>query len=448
MKITALIAAFGLLICLPFDTHGQQFATDNIFIITSDGLRWHEVFMGAEQAIIQDHVENAKELKELFWREELKVRREALMPFFWSTIAEQGQLYGNRNLGSKMNVTNSSRASYPGYNEILTGFYDDDRVITNYPIFNPNWSILDFFNEQEDLNGSVGVVASWWSFPEIINAPRSKVNVIAGPQGSQPSIMPQPDTLTHENVMKYIRESTPRVAMLVYDDTDNRAHEGGYEGYLKAANKFDAYVQELWEFVQSHPQYKNRTTFLITTDHGRGIGDQWSNHGSGAAHSNEVWMAVLGPDTPARGEDTPGQYNLNQVAASAAAFLGLEYVNERKVGKAVDGMFKFAPAVKPAVREPSTISAELTEEQLYDIARTYTEIVDRQRKQQRATPWIPTQEKADAANKKLQEDVVKIIQDQGFTLDFYEEIVQSLRSDPDLQEIFFKNVQEIRVTME
>ena len=40
---------------------------------------------------------------------------------------------------------------------------------------------------------------------------------------------------------------------------------------LDAAHKVDSYIQRLWEMVQTMPAYRNKTTFIIATDHGRGL---------------------------------------------------------------------------------------------------------------------------------------------------------------------------------
>jgi hypothetical protein len=39
---------------------------------------------------------------------------------------------------------------------------------------------------------------------------------------------------------------------------------------LDAGHQVDAWIKQLWNFVQTDPQYKNKTAILITTDHGRG----------------------------------------------------------------------------------------------------------------------------------------------------------------------------------
>ena len=54
--------------------------------------------------------------------------------------------------------------------------------------------------------------------------------------------------------------------------------------------------------MQAMPEYHDNTTFIITCDHGRGSGpEQWKEHGVEEPGSENVWIAVMGPDTPAAG---------------------------------------------------------------------------------------------------------------------------------------------------
>lgn len=130
----------------------QKLKTQNIILVTLDGFRWQEVFNGADSAFMkqQETLKDPK-VKEKYWRDALTERRKVLLPFFWNTIATQGQLYGNRNLGSKVNVTNNQLFSYPGYNEILTGSADNERIISNDKIYNPNVNVLEFINRHRPL---------------------------------------------------------------------------------------------------------------------------------------------------------------------------------------------------------------------------------------------------------------------------------------------------------
>ena len=94
--------------------------TRHVLLVMADGLRWQEVFTGAEEQLIsKEHggVTKTNELRKEFWRATPEARREALMPFFWSTLVKEGQLYGNQQKGSIAHVTNGKNVSYPGYSE-------------------------------------------------------------------------------------------------------------------------------------------------------------------------------------------------------------------------------------------------------------------------------------------------------------------------------------------
>ena len=89
----------------------------------SDGLRWQEIFTGADPSLMDSEHggiwANPKDLKQKFWRDDVSQRRKALFPFLWTTIAHQGQIFGNQTKGSVARVTNGMAFSYPGYNEKL-----------------------------------------------------------------------------------------------------------------------------------------------------------------------------------------------------------------------------------------------------------------------------------------------------------------------------------------
>ncbi len=338
---------------------GQQRKTENVFLITLDGLRWQELFSGADSSLNsdEDYVENTNELKELFWADDAEERRRKLMPFFWSKIATEGQLYGNRWNNSKVNCTNNMWFSYPGYNEILTGFSDDVRITSNDKIPNPNQTILEFVNGHEEFRGKVAAFGSWDVFPFIINEERSKVPVNAGFEKSTDNLLtekeiflnrlqddvPSPwgsvrlDAFTHHYANEYLRKNNPKLLYIAYGETDDFAHDGAYDHYLKSARRTDEFIKELWQYVQSTPQYKDKTTFIITTDHGRGTEpkEAWKHHGNKIHNAGEVWIAVLGPDSSPKGENLPGQYYQNQVAKTVAWLLNLDY-DVDKAGKVLE----------------------------------------------------------------------------------------------------------------
>lgn len=338
------------------EARAQQ--TENLFLITLDGLRWQELFSGADSALLREerYVDRPDELAARFWADDPLDRRALLMPFFWNVIAEEGQLYGNRELGSSVDVTNGMVFSYPGYNEILVGYPDDEHIRSNAKQPNRNETVLEFINQQDGFRGRVAAFGSWDVFPFIINEQRSGIPVNAGFEPAEGSSLserevflnelqrqiPSPwgsvrlDAFTHHYAREYLEKERPRVVYIAYGETDDFAHDGEYDSYLEAAHRTDAFIGDLWEWAQSTDGYRGTTTLLITTDHGRGLGSQWTSHGSDVDRAREIWLAAMGPDSPARGEVArSADYYQNQVAGTAAALLGLEYAREREVGDVI-----------------------------------------------------------------------------------------------------------------
>jgi DNA mismatch repair protein MutH len=79
--------------------------------------------------------------------------------------------------------------------------------------------------------------------------------------------------------------------------------------------------------MQAMPQYHGTTTFLITADHGRGSGlVEWKEHGVEEKGSENIWLAVIGPDTAPLGERRQvAPVAQAQIAATLAAFVGRDY---------------------------------------------------------------------------------------------------------------------------
>lgn len=330
---------------------------DNLIIITLDGLRWEEMFTGADSLLVQNskYVDDTAGLFNRFWDEEPEIRRKELLPFFWETIAQEGIILGNRELGNKVNTTNKMLFSYPGYNEILTGFADDERIDSNAKNPNPNMTVLEFINQQKEFNGKVAAFGSWDVFPYIINEERSGIPVNAGFEKAKGELsdrekflnelqsqIPSPwgtvrlDAFTHHFAKEYTLRNQPRVVYIAYGETDDFAHDGEYDSYLESAYRTDQMIKDLWSFLQAQDTYKNKTTMIITTDHGRGHDplDSWKGHGADVAGAENIWIAAMGPGIDDIGE-MPGenQFYQNQVAKTAAYLLGLTYSNEREVGE-------------------------------------------------------------------------------------------------------------------
>lgn len=370
VRLSAVIS----LVIMSFSTFAQELKTENIIIVALDGYRWQEVFEGADQRII----ENPKFTKNLsgvdrFTHGSTTENRKALMPFLWGEVAVHGQLYGNRRFGNKVNCSNLQLLSYPGYSEMLVGFADL-RIRSNEKKINPNATVLEFLNRQKDFQNKVAAFSTWDAFPYILSEERSGIHVNAGTELADGEISRQErwlndnpdkvvnpsngaryDEYTYLYAKEFVKRKKPKVLFLSFNETDEHGHAGRYDEYLKAANKADRLLADLWNYIQSSPDYKNKTTLIITTDHGRGSGkNNWTKHRLFARGSGQIWFAVIGPDTPATGEvKTRNKYYQKQLARTISAFAGQQYHAPRPTGEVMHTMIRReeTPAIVSAKNE-------------------------------------------------------------------------------------------------
>ncbi len=330
----------------------------NIFIITLDGFRWQEVFTGADPDLInhERYTPDTATMKMLYWAPDAEGRRKKLLPFFWNVIGSKGQLYGNRLYDNKVNSSNLYSISYPGYNEIFTG-NADITISSNSRLMNPHINILEYLNTIESFKGKVAAFTSWDVFPYILNEQRSNIVLNSGYEnmndaktGSPGQLINQVqdeavhnktdtrhDQLTFLTAREYIREHKPKVIYLGLGETDEAAHNGRYDLYLEKAAESDRMIAGLWHWVQTTPGYKDNTTFIITTDHGRGKKTiSWSDHGVLINGSSQTWMAVLGPGIEALGEIKENQkIYQDQLAQTIAWLLGEKFESDQPVASAI-----------------------------------------------------------------------------------------------------------------
>ena len=327
-------------------------ATENVMLLMTDGLRWQEVFGGAEEILMTKEnggVTDVDALKKDYWRDTPEARREALMPFLWTVVAKQGQIYGNQAKGSVAEVTNGMNFSYPGYNETLCGFADP-RIDSNDKNLNPNVTVFEWLNRKPAYSAARWRPSACWDvFPYIFNRRalrilrqrrlRSAYRSASSRRGSSCSIAQgRNDALLARRAVRLVH--VPRGAgisqgsksrglfFLSLNETDAGATTADTTMYLTAAHAADTYFKTLWETHASRcREYQGKTSLIFVPDHGRGDAPvEWKNHGKKVPRSEFIWMAFLGPDTPPLGErSNVPTITQSQVAATLAALLGEDY---------------------------------------------------------------------------------------------------------------------------
>ncbi|TWU11121.1 alkaline phosphatase family protein [Allorhodopirellula heiligendammensis] len=327
----------------------------NVLLVTLDGMRWQDVFRGADRRLVSTEAgaKNIRETQERFVVEDPVAAREKLMPFLWSNVAAEGVLYGDPAQESSVRVTNNRHFSYPGYSELLCG-RADPAIDSNAKEYNENVTVLEWLDSQTDLHGRVAAFCSWDVFPFIINDKRSGVLVNAGwapvadiiPAGDPadqhahaelqrldalaaeiPHLWSSVryDYFTFKAAQVYLQTQRPRVMYVSFGETDDWAHEGRYDLYLESAQRNDDYIRQLWETIQTMDGYRDNTTLIITSDHGRGDDrTSWKSHSTSIPGCDVIWAAAMGPGIQP-GHAGHLQLTQSQIAATVAAVLGYDF---------------------------------------------------------------------------------------------------------------------------
>ena len=321
---------------------------DRVVLITADGLRWQELFSGMDSTLMNQKAagtDKAGGLQKQFSADTPERRRELLMPYFWSTLAPRGVVFGNVSKGSSVQVTNKYRVSYPGYSEILTGRAQDEAIPGNEKVQQPSQTILEFLREKWKLPQSgVALFGSWDHFPLIGESKRGSIYINAGymtADGSDrmrelsalqfrvrtPWDSVRHDYITLEMALEYMKRNSPRAIHIALGETDDWAHNRRYDRVLETVQDFDGFVRQVVEFIASTAGYRGRTLLVITGDHGRGSTlEDWHGHGTKVAGAEQIWAYFSGPGVPSRGETSKTAPAFQRdIAPTILDLLGIDY---------------------------------------------------------------------------------------------------------------------------
>jgi len=327
-------------------------ADRHVVLVTLDGVRVQELFNGMDPVIAnateaESGIYEAEVTRERYWRDTPALRREALMPFFWKTLVPNGLVLGNPALGSRMTVRNDQWFSYPGYSEILTG-EPQPEIKSNDFVRYPHETVLDHVHRKFALEPAAVAQIGCWDGFKYAASQKDGTFFMSGAYDLVPPELSTPemdllgglrrqvmelweegsnDVLTYHIALSYLKKHRPRLLWLGLGQSDDWSHARRYDRLLDYLHLVDGLIAGLWQTLQTDDHYRGRTTLIVTTDHGRGrTPADWAEHDVGIEGSQDIWIAIIGPDTPARGElrDVAG-VTQSDIAATLLQYFGLDH---------------------------------------------------------------------------------------------------------------------------
>lgn len=287
--------------------------TRQIVLITIDGVRWQEVFHGADPTL----------LAEAGLAESSALSASELLPNLYRHFFEGGVVIGAPSERSRIHASGPSYLSLPGYLEILRGRTISDCQDNECPSLRAP-TLLDELRERpETIRSDIAVFTSWQECSRAASNDPSQIVLSTGrlrgsirdlawvhprcdelfARGRAMTPEPgtgayRPDRGTGPVALCYLATARPTMLWIGLGDTDEHAHAGDYLSYLRALQRADAFVGRVIEQLSAMGEYGRTTTVIVTTDHGRG--PNFSDHG-GHASASRVFLLLTGGRVPRRG---------------------------------------------------------------------------------------------------------------------------------------------------
>ncbi|MBV9082746.1 MAG: hypothetical protein JOZ62_08735 [Acidobacteriaceae bacterium] len=108
-----------------------------------------------------------------------------------------------------------------------------------------------------------------------------------------------PDELSVYIAKQLMRRLAPNLLWITLHDIDV-AHSGAFSLYIEGIQRTDRLCAELWNTIQSEPEYTGKTNMFILPDFGRDSdgdagGNGFQHHRTGDALSRTTWLMAVGP---------------------------------------------------------------------------------------------------------------------------------------------------------
>ncbi len=199
---------------------------------------------------------------------------------------------------------NGITTTVPGHTSITTSYYQS--ITNNGSQLPDNPSIFQYWINETGLDS----IKAW------IITSKDKLEVLANCEDEEykGKYMPanncgvdgggvgngyRDDSLTYQVVKSVIESYHPHLMLINFKEPDASGHTGIWENYLAGIERIDNYVYDLWSIIQADEIYKDKTTLIVTNDHGRhldGVSNGFKGHGDDCEGCRHIMFFAMGPD--------------------------------------------------------------------------------------------------------------------------------------------------------
>jgi Metalloenzyme superfamily len=326
-----------------------------VVLVVVDGVRWQEVFEGADRALAAPRGFDVSKL----------TSPARLLPNLHHLIETRGVAFGAPRVGVPLAASGPNFVSLPGYMEIFSGRTHTSCGDNRCPA-TPARTVVDDVREYTaDAPEDVAVITSWGPIGRAAATEPGHVTMSTGrvrvenaasfdgdarleamvARGAKARSWPgadadyRPDAYTAPIALRYLETWRPRFLFLGLGDADEYAHRNDYRGYVGALRDFDATMGELAVTLDRMGDRGRHTTVIVTTDHGRAR--DFRDHGGDWPESANVWLVAFGGEVGVRGiAPARAPHRLADVAPTVRVLLGLPQESAADAGRAIEEIFE------------------------------------------------------------------------------------------------------------
>ncbi len=286
--------------------------TNHVVIVVLDGARYSETFGDSFHTYI---------------------------PAMWNTLRPLGTIYTSY-------YNNGRTQTNPGHASILSGVWQ--YIANDGSEYSKSPSIFEYYRKQRNAPA-----ADCW-----VALGKNKLNVLANSTLSdygstygasvRTSSEEANDLLAYDNIRYVLTNHRSRITISNFPKIDIEGHAGSWENYLGGIKWADTLVASLWKFIQADSVLKNKTTMIVTNDHGRHTTD-FVNHGDGCDGCRHILLMILGPDTP-KGIVDSNLYSQIDIAPTVAKMM--RFSTPLSQGKVIESAISAAANVSISMPFP------------------------------------------------------------------------------------------------
>lgn len=268
---------------------GAQYKTENVVIVVIDGPRFKETWGDPDKKNI---------------------------PYFSNELAAVG-------VHSSQFYNRGATYTTSGHTAITTGYYqwmsNDGSEIPLYPSIFQSW-----LSHTGSSPKKAQIVTSKMKLQVLSDctdpAWRGKFN-------PEINAKDRSDLETMDVLLETMRQHHPRMVLVHFRGPDLHGHAADWSNYLSSIRETDELTFKLWQFIQKDSTYKDRTTLVVTNDHGRHhdtVRDGFVSHGDFCEGCMHINLYATGPDFKSNHVSGTPRESVD-LAPTISELMGFEY---------------------------------------------------------------------------------------------------------------------------